>query len=197
MTPTSKIRPPVSGVDTATLFATLIAVRANPETAKFQFSTTNRWQGGAHSRSTIRGFSGAGPEDASRTEDFTDDGDGPTPVEFLLDALTAGLTAGIANIAAARGVTLHSVSATVEGDIDLRGILGQPDDVRNGRQAIRVNFHISGDAPPHVLTDLVEQSGARSAVYDVLSTGVAISVEVSSDRPVAADSAPPHVERRG
>jgi uncharacterized OsmC-like protein len=49
---------------------------------------------------------------------------GPTPVEFLLHGLASCLTAGLANIAAARGVTLTEVRSTVSGDIDLNGIFG-------------------------------------------------------------------------
>jgi uncharacterized OsmC-like protein len=190
MTTISQTRPPLNGVDTPTLFATLDAVKGTPELAKFQFRATNRWLSGTHNRSTIRGFYGAGQEDTSRTEDFTYDADhpavlvgtghGPTPVEFLLHAIAACLTAGIANIAAARGVALDAVSSTVEGDIDLLGILGLSDRVRNGYQGIRVSFQISGDAPPEVLRALVERSRARSAVYDVLTNGVPVSVEVSS-----------------
>jgi uncharacterized OsmC-like protein len=187
---TSTIRPALNGVDTPTLFATLDAVKANPELAKFQFRATNRWVSGTHNRSTIRGFYGAGQEDASRIEDFHFDADhpavlvgnnnGPTPVEFLLHAIAACLTSGLANIAAARGVALREVTSTVEGDIDLLGILGISNEVRNGYQGIRVSFQISGDAPDDVLRRLVDQSKARSAVYDVLTNGVPVSVDVTT-----------------
>jgi uncharacterized OsmC-like protein len=185
-------RPPLNGVDTPTLFATLDAVRANPQLAAFQFRATNRWLSGTHNRSSIQGFFGAGQEDASRTEPFTYDADhpavlvgtghGPTPVEFLLHAIAACLTAGLANIAAARGITLTEVESTVEGDINLLGILGlgeavgQP--VRNGYQGIRLSFRIKGDAPEATLRALVEQSRARSAVYDVLTNGVPVEIVV-------------------
>jgi uncharacterized OsmC-like protein len=106
---------------------------------------------------------------------------GPTPVEHLLPALSSCLIAGIANVAAARGVTLKQVEAIVEGDIDLRGILGLAEDVRNGYQGIRVSFRISGDAPPDKLREIVEQSQARSAVYDVLTKGVPISFAVDAE----------------
>jgi uncharacterized OsmC-like protein len=187
---TGKIRPPLNGVDTPTLFATLDAVKASPDLAKFQFRATNRWISGTHNRSTIRGFYGAGQEDSTRVEDFVYDadhpavlvgtGNGPTPVEFLLHAIAACLTAGIANVAAARGVSLSEVSSTVEGDIDLVGILGLSNQVRNGYQGIRVNFQISGDAPDEVLRGLIEQSRARSAVYDVLTNGVPVSIDVTT-----------------
>jgi uncharacterized OsmC-like protein len=189
-TAASKIRPPLNGVDTPTLFATLDAVKANPELAKFQFRATNKWLSGTHNRGTIRGFYGAGQEDSTRTEDFSYDadhpavlvgtGNGPTPVEFLLHAIAACLTAGVANVAAARGVALRSVSSTVEGDIDLLGILGLSDQVRNGYQEIRIRFEISGDAPDDVLRGLIEQSRSRSAVYDVLTNGVPVSIDITT-----------------
>ena len=150
--------PPRNGVDVPTLFATLDAVKASPEIADFQFRARNTWISGTHNRTTIQGFYGAGQEDTSRTEPFVYDADhpavlvgtnkGPTPVEFLLHAIAACLTAGLANIAAARGVTLHRVESTVEGDIDLLGILGLSPEVRNGYRQIRVGFVVDGDATP-------------------------------------------------
>jgi uncharacterized OsmC-like protein len=106
------------------------------------------------------------------------DDQAPAPVEWVLHALAACLTAGIANISAARGVTLHSVECTVEGDIDLQGILGLSDKVRNGFQAIRVDFTIKGDAPEEKLRQIVDQSRARSAVYDIVTGHVPVTIEV-------------------
>jgi len=103
----------------------------------------------------------------------------PTPIEFLLHAIAACLTSGVANIAAARGIQLHKVTSTVEGDIDLLGILGLSDGtVRNGYQQIRVTFHIEGDADDEKLRALVEQSRQRSAVYDVLTNPTPVVIDV-------------------
>ena len=186
---TSTVPMPRNGVDVPTLFATLDAVKANPEIAKFQFRATNRWVSGTHSRSEIQGFYGAMQEDTTRTSPFVYDADhpqvltgrnhGPTPVEFLLHALAACLTAGLGNIAAARGVTLHEVESTVEGDIDLNGILGTAPAERNGYTGIRVSFQVSGDADEETLRGLVEQSKRRSAVYDVLTNGVPVDIDVA------------------
>jgi uncharacterized OsmC-like protein len=185
MTTTQNTR---NGVDTATLFATLDAVKGDPEIAKFQFRASNRWVSGTHNRTTIHDFHGAKQEMAHR-EPFTFDADhppvlvgsdqGPTPVEYVLHALAACLTAGIANIAAARGINLTEVTSTVEGDIDLLGILGLDDQVRNGYQGIRVGFTLRGD-DPEKLRSVVEQSRRRSAVYDVVTTGVPVSIEVDA-----------------
>ncbi len=104
---------------------------------------------------------------------------GPTAVEYVLHALAACLTAGIANIAAARKVNLTEVESTVEGDIDLLGILGLGHGVRNGYQQIKVSFKLKGDDPAK-LRQVVEQSKARSAVYDVVTNGVPVAIEVDA-----------------
>lgn len=181
---------PMNGVDTPALFATIGAVKEQPKLAEFRFRATNHWQQGTHSRTRIQAFDGAGGTHAHLRE-FTYDADhpqvlvgrdqGPTPVEFLLHALASCLTAGIGNIAAARGVTLHEVESTVEGDIDLSGILGiSSGGVRNGYRQIRVSFKIKGDAPAEKLRAIVEQSRARSAVYDVLTNGVPVAIAVDA-----------------
>ncbi|MEW5978293.1 MAG: OsmC family protein [Acidobacteriota bacterium] len=185
-----KIPEPRNGVDTPTLFATINAVAQQPELAKFQFRATNRWQQGTHSRTRIQSFSGAGGEQ-SHEKEFTCEADhptvlvgrdqGPTPVEFLLHALASCLTAGVGNIAAARGITLYEVESSVEGDINLLGILGLSDTVRNGYQGIRVNFKIKGDAPVEKLRQVIEQARNRSAVYDVLTNGVPVSITLEGE----------------
>jgi uncharacterized OsmC-like protein len=177
-----------NGVDTAALFATIDAVKGNNEIADFQFRASNRWVSGTHSRSTLHGFYGAMDErehreafavDADHPEVLTGADHAPTPVEYLLHAIAACLTAGIGNIAAARGINLTKVESKVEGDIDLLGILGLSTDVRNGYQQIRVSFELEGDDPDK-LREVVQQSMARSAVFDVLTNGVPVSVSVRS-----------------
>ncbi len=148
---------PMNGVDTPTLFATINAVGAQPELAKFQFRAKSRWVSGTRSESTMHGFFGAGAE-LTHIAPYTAVGDhpavlcgtdaGPTPVEWVLHALASCLTAGIGNIAAARGIKLNRVELTVEGDIDLSGVLGLSGEVRNGYQGIKVSFEIDGDASP-------------------------------------------------
>ena len=106
---------------------------------------------------------------------------GPTPVEWLLHALaTTCLMAGVGNVAAARGVKLNKVEAKIEGDIDLRGLLGLSNEVRNGYQDIKVSFETDGDASPEQLEQIVMQSKARSAVFDVITNGVPVSVAVKT-----------------
>ena len=178
-----------NGVDTATLFATLDAVKQAPAAAKFQFRAHNEWVSGTHNRGTIADYFGVG-EERTHERTFVFDADhpavlvgrdqGPTPAEFLLHALAACLTSGLANIAAARGVKLTEVRSTVTGDIDLNGILGLDKSVRNGYEQITVRFTVKGDAPAEKLREIVEQSRARSAVFDVITNGAPVTIEVDT-----------------
>jgi uncharacterized OsmC-like protein len=180
---------PRHGVNTPALLATINAVKGTPALAKFQFRASSRWVSGTYSESRVESFTGAGGEHTHQTA-FSYGADhpavlagedrGPTPIEFLLHGLAACITAGIGNIAAVRGVTLTSVESHVEGDIDLQGILGLSDKVRNGYERIRISFTIAGDAPPEKLREIVEQSRARSAVFDVLANGVPVDVSIST-----------------
>src|SRR5215207_2696014 len=179
-----------NGVNTEQMFATLDLIKARPELAQFQFRASNRWIDGAHNRSTIKSFYAAGGEDASRSEAFElDAGEpaillgtdtGPNPAEYLLHALAACLTTTIVYVAAARKVQLTSVESTLTGDMDVRGALGVVDEPRNGFERIGVSFRITGNAPEEKLREVVERAKKRSAVYDMVTNGVPVSVDVTA-----------------
>jgi uncharacterized OsmC-like protein len=180
-----------NGVDTQQLFGTLDLVKQQPEIAQFQFRATNRWIGGAHNRTTIKDFYGAGQVDTSRAEPFVVDAGepavlvgtdtGPNPAEILLSALAACVTTSLVYVAAARGVRLSEVESTLEGDIDLNGALGTDTDFRNGFERIRMTFRIRGDAPPETLREIVSRGHGRSAVFDSVTRGVPVTVDVVTD----------------
>lgn len=185
---TTPQKQPRNGVDVPTLFATLDVVKARPAAARFQFRASNQWLTGTHSRTTISGFYGAGQEhehkstyscEADHPEVLVGQDNAPTPAEFVLHAIAACITAGIGNIAAVRGIKLDQVECTVEGDIDMMGLLGLDTSVRNGYQNINVTFEIEGDSTSEELREIVERSVSRSAVYDVLTNGVPITIEIA------------------
>jgi uncharacterized OsmC-like protein len=144
-------------------------------------------------RSTIKEFYGAGHEDSSRTGAFSIDAGeptvllgtdtGPNPAEALLHALAACLTTSLVYVAAARGVRLTRVESSLEGDMDVRGALGLSDDYRNGFERIRATFKIQGDAPSDKLRELVQRAQQRSAVFDVVSNGVPVTVAAAVGEP--------------
>ena len=180
-----------NGVDSEQMYGTLDAIKATPELGVFQFRARNRWIDGAHNRSTIRGFYGAGQEDDTRSEAFTIDAGEPAvllgsdtganPAEHLLHALAACLTTSLVYVAAARGVRLTEVESTLDGNMDVRGALGLSDEVRNGFENISATFRVKGDAPPEKLREVVARAQARSAVYDMVTHGVPVDVAVITD----------------
>ena len=180
---------PLHGVNTPGLFATIDVVRNQPALAKFQFRACGEWLGGTHMQTTMSDFSGAGGEHdhkatyiaaADHPAVLCGTDHAPTPVEYLLHALAACVTAGVANIAAARGVMLHEVKTSLAGDMDMRGILGLSNQVRNGFDTIRLDVSIKGDAPEEKLRQIVQQACDRSAVLDVLRNGTSIGIATTT-----------------
>jgi uncharacterized OsmC-like protein len=179
-----------NGVDTQQMYGTLDAITAQPALGRFEFRARNEWIAGAHNRSTIQGFYGAGQEDGSRTEPFVVDAGEPAvllgtdtganPAEYLLHALAACLTTSIVYVAAARKVKLTSVESTLVGEMDVRGALGVSDEVRNGFERIGIAFRVTGEAPEDKLREVVERAKARSAVFDMVTNGVPVDVEVAA-----------------
>jgi uncharacterized OsmC-like protein len=177
-----------NGVDVAALLGAREALTAMPEAARFQWRARCEWVNGTHSRTTVHDFSGLGTEHAHRQsfvfdtdhpEVFASKDHGATPVETVLAALAGCLTAGVAAVATNRGVQLRSVTATVEGDMDLQGILGIDPDVRNGFSGIRVRYEIDADASAPELQAIVAQSQKRSAVFDIVTNPTTVVVELA------------------
>ena len=177
-----------NGVNVGALLGAREALAQAPEAAQFRWRTTCTWMSGTHSHSTVQSFFGLGGEqshkarftfDADHPELFAAEDNGPTPVEYVLVGLGACLTAGIAAVAQHRNIQLRSVSATIEGSMDIQGILGMDRDVRNGFDGIKVTFKIDADATPDEIRALVAQSQKRSAVYDILTNPTDVTVEVN------------------
>jgi uncharacterized OsmC-like protein len=176
----------VNGIDVDRLVGTIDAIGQRPELAAFRFRATNRWIQGGHNQSTVKGFYGAGQEDASRREAFHLDNDEPdvllgtdrgaNPVEQVLHALAGCLTTSLVYHAAARGVRLAEVESELEGDLDLRGFLGMSGEVRNGYRSVRVRFRVKADATAAEIDELVRLAQARSPVFDIVSHPVPVSV---------------------
>jgi uncharacterized OsmC-like protein len=185
---TSTATPVDNGVNVDFLVTARDALGAQPEGANFQWRVTNTWVNGTHSRSSVHGFFGLGEEQTHQRQ-FLFDGDHPqlfsaedhgaTPVELLLVSLASCLTAGVAAVAQNRQIQLRSVAATLQGDMDIRGILGADPDVRNGFSHIKVSYTIDADATPDDIKALVAQSQKRSAVYDVITNPTNVTVEVN------------------
>jgi len=177
-----------NGVNVEALLGAREALTEAPEGAKFTWRATCDWINGTHSATTVDGFFGLGEEQQHRTafrfdtdhpEVFASEDKGATPVEIVLAGLAGCLTAGIASVAQNRNIQLRSVKATLEGGMDLQGILGIDGDVRNGFDGIRVHYDIDADASKEDIAALVAQSQKRSAVFDIITNPTDVSVTVA------------------
>jgi uncharacterized OsmC-like protein len=176
-----------NGVNVEALLAAREALTDAPEAARFRWRAACQWKDGTHSHSTVEGFFGLGQEqrrkttftfDADHPEVFASEDKGATPVEYVLVGLASCLTAGIAAVAQHRNIQLRSVTATIEGDMDIQGILGIDSDVRNGFEGIKISYDIDADAKREDIEALVAQSQKRSAVYDIVTNPTNVIVEV-------------------
>ena len=178
----------VNGVNVDQLVDTINAIEKTPDLGKFTFRANNEWLDGAHNRTSIQGFYGAGQEDTSRSKAFVYNADEPpvllganhgaNPVEYVLAALASCLTTSLVFYAAAQGVKIEDVELQLEGDLDVRGFLGLSEDVRNGYENIQVTLKVKGEASEEQLEKLVELVQRRSPVFDIISNPVPVSVRM-------------------
>ena len=176
-----------NGVNVEALLGAREALGETPEAARFTWRAKTKWINGTHSQSSVKGFYGLGDEQSHKTE-FTFDADHPeifasedngaTPVELVLSGLGSCLTAGIASVAQLREIQLRSVTAIIEGGMDIQGILGMDSEIRNGFDGIKVTYEIDADASKEDVDALVAQSQKRSAVFDIITNPTNVSVEV-------------------
>jgi uncharacterized OsmC-like protein len=177
-----------NGVNVQALLDARNALVEAPEAAQFTWKASTEWVGGTHSHSEVNGFYGLGGEQAHRTtftfdadhpEVFASEDKGATPVELVLVGLASCLTAGVAAVAQNRGIQLNSVKSTIEGNMDVLGILGADPEVRNGFNDIKVHYDIDADASQEEIEAIVAQSQKRSAVFDVVTNPTNVTVEVN------------------
>ncbi|MBV9359646.1 MAG: OsmC family protein [Chloroflexi bacterium] len=177
-----------NGVNVDALLGARAALTEAPDGAQFTWRASCAWRKGTCSHSTVDTFTGLGAEQRHRTsyefdvdhpECFASEDNGATPVELVLVSLAGCLTAGVAAVAQMRNIQLRSVTATVEGDMNILGILGADSGIRNGFEGVRVRFEIDADASREDLEAVIAQSQKRSAVYDVVTNPTRVLVELA------------------
>lgn len=177
----------VNGLDVQAAFDTIDAIKADARLARFQFRARNVWIDGGVNRSTIRDFYGAGREDESRTTDFVftngeppvllGNNEGANPVEFLLHALAGCVTTTFILHAAARGITIQELSTELEGDLDVRGLLGLDDSVSPGYEQIRIRMNVKAACSDDELDDLLAYTQRHSPVCNTVCRPVPVKIE--------------------
>lgn len=177
-----------NGVNTEALLGARAALGEAPDMAEFVWRASCNWEKGTHTTSKLEVFNGLGQEHTHKTdptfsadhpECFASQDLGATPPEYVLVGLASCLTAGIASVAQHREIQLNSVTSTVEGKMNVLGVLGGDPDVRNGFTAINVSFEIDADASDEDIAAVVAQSQKRSAVFDAVTNPTPVTVTVA------------------
>ena len=170
----------VNGVDVDQINHVIESITADTSFGEFQFRARNRWVNGGLNRSQIKEFHAGGREDGTRSKPFTLDADepqlvagndsAPNSMEYVLHALVSCMTGTLVYHAAVRDIAITSVSSHIEGDMDVRGLLGMADDVRKGFNHVRVTMRVDSDADAETLTELA----LYSPVYDIVSKSLPV-----------------------
>ena len=177
-----------NGINVDQLVNTINAIKGDPDIAKFQFRAQTKWINGGHCQTEIKGFYGAKAEDTSRTRSFVIDADEPpvllgenqgaNAVEAVLHALASCLCVGFVYNAAARGISIESLSFSLEGSIDLHAFLGLSGTMRPGYEGIKVKCRVKADASKEKLAELCTYVQKTSPVLDMLCNPVPVTVEM-------------------
>jgi uncharacterized OsmC-like protein len=177
-----------NGVDVDRLVATVGAVQADPNVAKFTFRARSSWESGARNKGEIREFEHAGGTSTERPKAFELTGDeppvllganaGPNAVELVLQALAFCYAVGYAYNAAAKGIEIEELRYEVEGDLDLHRFLGLGGP-RAGASAIRAKSWVrSSNATPEQLEELCQYVQDTSPVRDILAAPVPVTTDL-------------------
>jgi len=175
----------LNGLDTGAMGATIQAIGDQPLIAKFQFRARNEWLGGGHNQTTITDFDGACQRHVHEQPHVVDSDEpavllsadrAANPAQHALHALAACLCSTLVIHATARGIRLRSVESTLEGDVDLHGVLGLDPTVRNGYEGIRVSLKVDADAAPEVIDELIAIAQERSPLVDIIANPIPLTV---------------------
>jgi uncharacterized OsmC-like protein len=179
----------VNGVNVTNLFGAINAITDNPNISKFNFRAKGQWIYGGHNQTVINEFDGA-CQTHTRSQPFVFDKDEPpvllgkdlgaNPVEYALAALNGCLTTTLIYHAAAQGIKIEKVESTLSGDLDIQGLLGMSDKVRNGYEKIKVTFRVKADASEEKIKELVDLAQKRSPVFDIISRPTPVEVSLQS-----------------
>lgn len=177
-----------NGIAVVELHGAIKALRDDPSLGKASFRATNRWQGGALNETVIGDFYCQGQEQRHKktlvlqndeADALLGDDDAPNPVEFILHALAGCVTTTTVYHAAAHGIHIDALETTLEGDLDLQGLMQTDPSVPSGYQNIRVSMKIKSNADPEQIK-LLENFFSFSPVFDTLTRAIPVQVCVET-----------------
>jgi uncharacterized OsmC-like protein len=177
----------LNGLNVPVAIGTIEAIKADKSLARFQFRARNQWIGGGQNHSQIRDFYGAGREDDSRNTAFEyingeppvllGNNESANPAEFLLHSLAGCVTTTFVLHAVARGITIREISTYLEGEVDLRGLLGLDESIPAGYEQIRIRIDVKADCSDAELDDLLAYAQQHSPICNTICRPVPVTVE--------------------
>jgi len=177
----------VNGVDVSKLTQIIDDLTKNPDLAQFHFCAKNNWVNGGENQTTVNEFYGGGEKHVrSRPFVFTKDepptllghDNGANPVEYALTALAGCVTTTLVYYASAMNIKINKVESTLEGDVDLRGLLNIDENVKAGYKSIDIKFKIDSDASPDVLAMLMDIAKKHSPVANTITNATPINLSL-------------------
>lgn len=177
----------LNGVNVTKLAEAMELIKGNAEIARFKFRNRNKWVDGGLNQSSIDGFYGALQENTRETPFVLYNDEPPVllgedrganPVEQVLHGLAGCITTTLVYHAAAKGIKVHEMKTSFEGDLDIRGLLGLPGARRRGYEEIRVIVKVKADASREEIEELVKLAERRSPVYDIVTNPVPVKVTI-------------------
>ncbi len=175
----------MNGIDIKKLRKAIDILEKDPDRAIFTFHAVNEWAGGTRSNTSIGGHT-EGQTIIHHGRTFLVESDepaelmgldkAPSPLDSLIHALAACLSFTIVYQAVTQGIKLNKLVITVDGDIDIHGLLGLSEEVRPGFQDIRVTVDIDSDVPREKIEALVNSIPKVSPLIDSLRNRIPVEV---------------------
>lgn len=179
----------INGIDIKRLKEMKNAVEIKPFLSRFCFKVNNTWMSGGHSRSLIKGFYGAGREDNTRTFPFIIEIDqpstllgknnGPTPLEYVLNALAGCFANSIVYNAALKGIIIHEIESELKGNFDIQRLFSLQNRKEVPFDSIKMQIRIKGE---NLTIDkkifLCEIGKKSSMVFKIITNPFPVSISV-------------------
>ncbi len=180
----------VNGIDINEL-KNLIKSNGDSAPGNFWFNVNNTWMNGVHSRSIIKSFYNNGKKDFTRHFPFIFEIDhplillgknsGPTPMEYILNALAGCLTNTIVFYAASKGIVIDDIESEIKGSFNLSYLLGFYSENKGKVNNINISLDIRGKNLSNNEKNLLcEFARNSSAVYRIISKSFTVIIRINN-----------------
>ncbi|NOY54116.1 MAG: OsmC family protein [Deltaproteobacteria bacterium] len=154
-------------------------LRARPKVAIYKPKISSRHVRNLYTESEVRGHivKSDYPEPAGG-ENLA-----PNPIELLLSAMASCIEAAFYEFAEYEGLTIHSITVDIKGELDLRGLFMVDETVDAGFRELAYTFRIETPDPAEKVKNLAEKVVDHCPVVDSLRRPINIHGEIEIRKP--------------